>query len=427
VRLVQVTIPAGKRDAILRALDDEGIDYVVNDETSGREYTGVAYFPLPSAAVEPVLARLREVGVDEDGYTVVVDANTVISRQFDELRERYDEEEDEDRIAREELTARAGDLAPSFSTYVIMTVVSALIATAGLLLDSPAVVVGSMVIAPLIGPAMATSVGTVMDDQEMFRRGVKLQLLGLVLAVVSAGAFAFFVRSVHLIPPLADVTSIPEIRERVAPDFLSLVVALGAGVAGVVSLSTGVSTALVGVMIAVALIPPAATIGIGLAWGQPLVSLGSAVLLAVNVLSINLAALVVLWYKGYQPSQWFRTDEAKSATASRIGVLVVAILALSAFLGGVTLDTIERANTEEQIRAEAGELVEEAGATLIEIEVQQTNTAVFQQPSHVVVTVGVPPGESFPNLADAVDAMADRVAERDVTTEVRFVTVERAG
>ena len=425
MRLVQVTIPAGKRDAILRALDDEGIDYVVNDETSGREYTGVAYFPLPSTAVEPVLERLREVGIDEDGYTVVLDANTVISRQFEELQDRYDEEEDEDRIAREELTARASDMAPAFSTYVIMTVVSALIATAGLLLDSPAVVVGSMVIAPLIGPAMATSVGTVMDDQEMFRRGVKLQLLGLVLAVVSAGAFAYLVRSVHLIPPLADVTSIPEIRERVAPDFLSLVVALGAGVAGVISLSSGVSTALVGVMIAVALIPPAATVGIGLAWGQPLVSLGSAVLLAVNVLSINLAALIVLWYKGYQPSQWFRTDEAKSATASRIGVLVVAILVLSAFLGGVTLDTFERANTEEQIRTEAGEIITEAGGALIDIEVEQTNTAVFQRPTHVVVTVGVPPGEQVPDVATDVDTMADRVSNRDVTTEVRFVTIQR--
>jgi uncharacterized hydrophobic protein (TIGR00341 family) len=425
VRLVQVTIPAGKRDAVLRALDDEGIDYVVNDETSGREYTGVVYFPLPSAAVEPILERLREVGIDEDGYTVVVDASTVISRQFEELQERYDEEEDEDRIAREELIARASDLAPAFSTYVVMTIVSALIATAGLLLDSPAVVVGSMVIAPLIGPAMATSVGTVMDDQEMFRRGVKLQVLGLVLSVVSAGAFAYLVRSVHLIPPLADVTSIPEIRERVAPDFLSLVVALGAGVAGVVSLSTGVSTALVGVMIAVALIPPAATVGIGLAWGQPLVSLGSAVLLAVNVLSINLAALIVLWYKGYQPSQWFRTDEAKSATASRIGVLVVAILVLSAFLGGVTLDTIERANTEEQIRTEAGEIVTEAGGALIDIEVEQTNTAVFQQPNHVIVTVGVPPDEPFPDVAADLDRMTDRVSNRDVTTEVRFVTMQR--
>jgi uncharacterized hydrophobic protein (TIGR00341 family) len=425
VRLVQVTIPAGKRDTILRALDDEGVDYVVSDEASGREYTGIVYFPLPSTAVEPVLERLREIGVDEDGYTVIVEANTVISRRFEQLQERYDEEEDESRIAREELTARARDLAPPLSTYVLMTVISALIATAGLLLDSPAVVVGSMVIAPLIGPAMAASVGTVMDDTELFRRGVKLQLLGLVVAVASAALFAFFVRTVYLVPPVEDVTTIPEIRERVAPDFLSLVVALGAGVAGVASLSSGVSTALVGVMIAVALLPPAATVGIGLAWNQPLVSLGSGVLLLVNVLSINLAALVVLWYQGYQPTQWFRTDEAKSATVTRIGVLVAAIVVLSVFLGGITLDSFERATTEQDIRTGAEEIIEESGAVMIDIEVEHTNTAVFQRPNRVVVTVGVPPGEQPPSVLTSINQMADRVAGRDVSTQVRYVSIDR--
>jgi hypothetical protein len=143
VRLVQVTIPTGKRDAILGALDDEGVDYVVTDETSGREYTAVVYAPLPTQAVEPVLEQLREVGIDDEAYTVVMEASTVVSRQFEELEERYAEEEDEDRIARQELKARARDLAPSIRIYVAMTVISAIIATAGLLLDSPAVVVGS--------------------------------------------------------------------------------------------------------------------------------------------------------------------------------------------------------------------------------------------------------------------------------------------
>jgi len=66
-------IPAG-RAAVIRALDDEGVDYVVTDETSGREYTAVATFPLPTAAVEPVLERLREVGIDESTYTIVAAA-----------------------------------------------------------------------------------------------------------------------------------------------------------------------------------------------------------------------------------------------------------------------------------------------------------------------------------------------------------------
>lgn len=69
-------IPVGKRAAVVRALDERGVAHVVTDETSGRENTAVATFPLPTAAVEPVLERLREVGIDERTYTVIVAAET---------------------------------------------------------------------------------------------------------------------------------------------------------------------------------------------------------------------------------------------------------------------------------------------------------------------------------------------------------------
>ncbi|WP_436936454.1 TIGR00341 family protein [Halovenus marina] len=430
MRLVQITIPSGKRETILSALDDEEIDYVVTDETSNRETSAVVYVPLPTNAVEPTLDRLREVGLDDDTFTVVLEANTVISRRFEALEDRYAEERDEDRIARDELTAAAADLAPSTRTYVIMTVVSAVVATAGLLLDSPAVVVGSMVIAPLVGPAMAASVGTVVNEREMFRRGVRLQVLGLLLAVGAAFLFAFVVRHIHLVPPLADVTTIPEIRERVSPDFLSLIIAVGAGVAGIVSLMTGVSAALVGVMIAVALIPPAATVGIGLAWGQPFVSFGSAVLLLVNVLSINLSALIALWYSGYRPEHWFREDDARRATIKRVGILIVSIAVLSAFLGGVTLDSFQRATTEERIQEEAAATIEdfeeEHDLRLLGVTVDYPGATPFQDPELVVVTVGVPPGETVSGLATEIrQNVSDRIGA-DVETRVEYVQTERS-
>jgi uncharacterized hydrophobic protein (TIGR00341 family) len=430
VRLVQVTIPSGKRETVLAVLDDEGVDYVVADETSGREYAAIAYFPLPKNAVEPILESLREAGLDDETFTVVVEANTVVSRHFDELQAEYAEQKDEDRIAREELTAAAADLAPATRTYVIMTVVSAVIATAGLLLDSPAVVVGSMVIAPLVGPAMAASVGTVVNDQEMFSRGVRLQVVGLLLAVLTAAAFAVLVRYTNLIPPVPNIESVPEIRERVAPDFLSLVVALGAGVAGVVSLTSGVSTALVGVMIAVALIPPAATVGIGIAWGVPLVTLGAGVLLLINVASINVAALVVLWYSGYRPEHWFREGSAKSATVKRVAVLATVIVVLSAFLGGVTYDSYTTARTDSQLREATAEVVNTAAVgagfdvELLDVQIEHTNTELFRQPRTLVVTVGVPPGETFSGLADRLDDRVDAIAAPDIRTEIRYVTTE---
>jgi len=424
-------VPAGKRDDVIGLLDEESLDYVVTDETSGREFDAVVYFPLPRAGVEPILDSLRDMGLDRDSYTVVIDAETVISSRFEDLEERFaEEEENGDRIAREELIARAKDLSPSLPTFLLMTVVSGVIATAGLLLDSPAVVVGSMVIAPLVGPSMAAAVGTVVDDRELFVRGLKLQVLGMVVAVGSAAAFALLIRSVNLVPPHLDVTGIPEVQERLLPDFLSLVVALGAGVAGVVSLSSGVSTALVGVMIAVALVPPAATVGIALAWQLPWVGLGAGVLALVNWLSINLAALTMLWYRGYRPSQWFRLSEARSATLKRIATLVAAIAVLSVFLGGVTLASFQSSAFEEQVRDEADGVVSEApyeDLRVLGVEVEYGDRVPFRSVERVVVTVGRPTDQAYPDVADRLHDRIESATGRDVLVEVRLESVARAG
>ena len=429
MRLLQITLPAGKRERLLSALDSEQIDYVVSDETSGREFDGIAYVPLPTNAVEPTLETLREHGLSDESYTIVLSANTVISERFDELEARYAAERDEDRVAQDELVSAAADLAPSNWTYVVMTTVSAVVATAGLLLNSAAVVVGSMVIAPLVGPALSASVATVVDDREMFRRGVKLQVLGLLLAITAAFVFAFFVRYTNLVPPLADVTTVPEVRERVAPDFLMLAIAIGAGVAGIVSLTGGVSAAIVGVMIAVALIPPAATVGIGIAWNQPFVSLGAGVLLLVNVLSINLAALVVLWYKGYRPEQWFRRADARKILLKRGVVLLISIVVLSMFLGGVTLDSFQRASTDTAINDDAAAAIEGFETPheleLIDVTVEYERALPFQDPEEVIVTVGVPPGESVSGLAALINDQVAQTVGSPVDIQVQYVQIER--
>ena len=442
VRLVQVTIPAGERETILDELDDANIDYVLSEETSNREFTGIVYFPLPTTAVEPVLDMLREAGVDEDAYTVVLNAETVVSRRFEQLEERYATDDDnEKRIAREEIHARAVDLAPNFMPFLVMTVVSALVATAGLLLNDAAVIVGSMVIAPLIGPAMATSVGTVVDDREMFRQGVKLQALGLVAAVVAATLFAGFARVTNIVPPGTDVATIQQVSIRTAPGLLALVVALGAGVAGGVSLATGVSAALVGVMIAAALVPPLGVIGIGIAWGLPNPVLSATVIVLVNTLSINLSALIVLWYMGYRPDHWYEEDAARATTRKRICALVAVILVLSVFLGVVTYDSYRSAAFEQQVRGEVGSLLDQQrydDLVLIGTEFSYDGSIPPHQPTRVTVTLARPTGSEDPNFAEplqrhivgnvnSIDLPVDWPADiGPVEVRVRYVESERA-
>jgi len=432
VRLVQLTIPAGKRETILDALDDEEVDYVVTDETSGREFTGVVYFPLPANAVEPVLDRLQEEGVSDDAYTVVVDAETVISRKFDRLEEKYATDDVEgDRISRQELRTEADEMTPTFWIYVTMTLISAFVATAGLLLDSPAVVVGSMVIAPLIGPALGASVGTVVNDEEMVRQGLAYQALGIGLAIAGSAVLAWFLKTVNLVPPGLTLTSVGEINERLAPDLLSLIIALGAGVAGVLSLSTGVSTALVGVMIAAALIPPAAAAGIALAWGLPLAGLGSTVLVLVNITSVNLAGLVTLWYMGYRPGEWFEEAAAQRKLLRNAALFGVAMVVLSSFLVGTSVTAFQTATFETEVQNDIDELLEDPANEeyqLLSVEVRMTEDFPFRHQERVIVTVGRT-GEAASQSAvtDEIYAIVDEHSDRPVAVQVRYVDIDQRG
>ena len=418
-------------------LEDEGIEYIVTDEGGVEDGDALFTFPLPTAAVEETLEALRGVGIDENTCTVVLDAETVISARYEKLEERHTDEAESneeglagaDRIAREEIESRAKDLLSSTSTYVALTLVSAVIATAGMLLDSPATVVGSMVIAPLIGPSMAASVGTVINDRGLFERGVKMQVLGILVAIGSATIFALVVRYLFLVPPGMDILEISEINERATPNFLVLAIALGAGIAGILSLITGVSTAIVGVMIAVALIPPAAAVGLGVAFGLPRLALGAGVLVTVNVLSINLASLVTLWFEGYRPERWFQVGEARGALLRQVAVLAVTIAVLSVFLGGATYDSYVAATTEEEIREVVGEEIDQAEVEVTVRDLTVTRSGVIPplQTDRVVVTLAVDPDDDPPRLVDRLEARITGLTHEGVAVEVEYVLVERGG
>ncbi|MDJ1432096.1 TIGR00341 family protein [Halostagnicola sp. A-GB9-2] len=427
MRLVQLTVPTGQRQTILETLDDQGIDYVVNEETSDRDYTAVVYFPLPSAAVEPVLDSLQDQGFDDEAYTVVVDAETVISRRFESLREKYENGDVEsDRISRQELQAEAESLTPTFGVYATMTIVSAVVATAGLLLDSPAVVVGSMVIAPLIGPALGAGVGSVLDEEDLFLKSIKYQLVGVLLAIGAAAVFAWTVRVTNIVPPGLDISAVDEISERLAPDLLSLAVALGAGVAGIVSISTGISVALVGVMIAAALIPPAAAAGIAIAWGQPSAAIGSTVLVFVNVLSVNLAGLVTLWYAGYRPENLFELGPTQQRVRRRVAGLVIIVLLFGVFLGGITYASYSAGTFEENTREEVELLLDQEeyeAYQMLELEVVMDDNYPFLSPERVIVTIGGPPGETAPELVDELHERINQHVDEPVGVEIRYVEV----
>ncbi|MDS0259960.1 TIGR00341 family protein [Haloarcula sp. S1CR25-12] len=446
MRVVEISVPVGERAAVVDTLEAADIDYYLTSETSGRggveDYAAIVTFPLPRNAVEPVIDDLRDAGLSDDAHVIISDVEVDLSRRFQQLLDRYSAEMSwQIRISRAELRIRARELSPGNKTFLVLTVTSSLVATAGLLLDSAAVVVGAMVIAPLMGPALSASVGTALDDPAMFRRGVGLQVVGVSLAVVTAGAFASLLRLIPLFPPGQDITRIAEIGGRLAPDFLSLVIALGAGVAGIFSLSSGASAVLVGVMIAAALIPPAAAAGIAVAWGEPFAAFSAGVLVLVNVLAINLSALVTLRYLGYQPRDSAKREHSRSTTLKRAAVLLVLISVLSVFLGGITFASVQDAQFERSVRTATDETLTRPaydGLELVEFTVDYAGPSLalpravlsevvpVHRPRRVVVTVATPSDRPYPQLADRVQRRVRAETGHDVTVEVRYIETDTA-
>lgn len=415
MRLVQFALPADNRDAVLGALDDEGVDYVLLD---GDDAT-VVQFPLPAQAVEPVLSDLRDAGLD-DRYLVVTNAESAATTNFDDLEARYVEgSEADESIESRELAATARDMTPNAATYYSMTVLSAVVALAGLLLDSPALVVGSMVIAPQVGSALTAAVGVVLADREMVRSGLRAQVVGLGVAVLGATAVGWFVQAAGFVPPALDVTTVNQVSQRISPGALSLTVGLAAGAAASLGLATALPVSLVGVMIAAALIPAAAAIGVGVAWGLPVVAAGAALLLASNFAAINLVAPSVLWALGYRPPDW---GDASLRSYARVAVVVVVLVA--SFGGATALTAGQMAFERDANRAVADTLDDDAYDDLTLVGVRATVPLVRGEYG-VTVVVERPVDEPYPVLADRLRwAVAERTG-RSVPVEVQFVDRDR--
>jgi len=419
VRLIRATIPTDADREVTRRLDENDFEYFGTDETTGPEYDRVISVSVEDEEVEAVLDQLYEAGIDTDDHVVVLKTEVDI---FGRAADQTTKAGDHARIAAAELEGQVDDLLPDVRTYVSMMVLSTIVATTGLLLDSAAVVVGSMVIAPLFGPAVSTSVGTVINKRELFRRGVRYQIYGIVTAVATATVFAVLTRLTYLMPTGLSLTGTSQIAARLSPDILSLIVALAAGIAGVLTIATGSGLSVVGVMIAAALLPPAATVGIGIAWDEPMVAMHSGILLGVNVLAINLAGLATLTYLGYRPRNWVEMAQTRAGVLKQAGAIVFVLVVASGFLLNVSYTNAKQAQTEDQISQEVRDVLnddEYQDVTLLDVKVVRRGPALFPEVKEVVVIVGYPPGDRHPMLPEQVESVVEEQIGREVPVTLR--------
>ena len=178
------------------------------------------------------------------------------------------------------------------SNHIMLVILSTVVAAIGLLENNVAVIIGAMVIAPLLGPNIALALATALGDTRLMWEALKTNVVGLGLALLL---------SIPIGAIWPTYLNSPELLARTHVGIDSIALALASGAAGVLSLTAGLSSVLVGVMVAVALLPPTATVGIMLGAGKLNLAGGAALLLATNIICVNLSAKLVFLMRGIKP------------------------------------------------------------------------------------------------------------------------------
>jgi uncharacterized hydrophobic protein (TIGR00341 family) len=250
-----------------------------------------------------------------------------------ETEERAKEKEEEtpvaenqkrqaERVSREELYTQIADTIKVTRTYYVMVLLSTIVAAIGLMENNIPVVIGAMVIAPLLGPNMAMALATTLGDKDLAKNSLKVTLGG-----IGAGlALSVLMGIILNVEP-----TIPAIMSRTKIAASEVVLALAAGSAGTLAFTTGAPAILIGVMVAVALLPPLVTLGLLLGSAHFLLAAGALWLLLTNLICINLAGVVTFWLQGVQPLNWWEANIAKRAIRISIifcGVLLVVLIFL---------------------------------------------------------------------------------------------------
>ena len=204
--------------------------------------------------------------------------------------------------------------------FLTMIILSVIVAAIGLLKNNAAVVIGAMVIAPLLGPNVALSLATTLGDFELGKNALITNFTGLTTGFLMAALIGYFIT--------VDPT-IPEIANRTEVGFADIILALASGIAAALSFSSSTASALIGVMVAVALMPPLVASGLLLGAGYPVKSFDAFLLVMINMICINLAGVTTFLLKGIRPFSWWEDKKAMKAILIWTVLLVILFLLIT--------------------------------------------------------------------------------------------------
>jgi uncharacterized hydrophobic protein (TIGR00271 family) len=252
------------------------------------------------------------------------------------------------------------DSRPDFD-YFLLVVLSSIIATQGLLVNSPAIIIGAMLVAPLMSPLIGLGLASIAGDDKLLRDSVSSVFRGALISILIAFAITWVNKNL----PFVVLYELPsEVTARVVPSTIDLGVALAGGAAAAFALAMpNISAALPGVAIATAIMPPLCTIGIGLALGRWDVAGGAALLFITNAVAIVFATTLVFFSLGFRgPLTQSQNRVPRSLIVSAIITVILlgslSYLSYQVFQSATENRIIENVVVEEVAKLEGVELVE---------------------------------------------------------------------
>lgn len=283
---------------------------------------------VKASGAEPLMDKIeRRLSAAGDFTMMLVPINATVPRlPDDDANEQNGQTEKQEkplkifnRVSREELYSSINSGINNLQYYVAMVVIACVVAAIGLIRDDIAIIIAAMVIAPLLGPNMALALATTLADKELAKDASKMGAIGVMLAIVISYGIGYFASVDPQVPAIAARTSL---------GLSDLVLALSSGVAGALALTAGASATLIGVMVAVALMPPLVTTGMLWGAGYPTMAFNALLLTGANVICVNLAGVATFVWQGVRPQSWWEKSKAKKASrnAAIIWTILVAVL-----------------------------------------------------------------------------------------------------
>lgn len=333
LRLIELIAPPDTARQAHQMIKDEKIVGIWTDNLDGG--CAVLRVLLDVDYTEAISDRLSDKFGDVDGFRIML-FNVEATLPQPEQEEVEDKEPEDDngisRISREELYADVTSGSELNGVYLGMVILSTLVAGIGLILDDVATIIGAMVIAPLLAPNVSLSLAVTLGDLDLGWRSLKANAAGFFASL----GVAILMGMLFQVDPGSD-----ELISRTMVNLKHIIIALAAGSAGVLAFTRGVPATIVGVMVAVALLPPLVVVGLLLGAGYIQLAVGAGILTFTNLICINLAGVTTFLIQGVRPRDWWEAKKAKKASRTAIAIWFVLLVAFGIaiwYWGGLDIE-----------------------------------------------------------------------------------------